>query len=92
VVALFVSLRIIRLRQMAAIYRQAFGVDIRFLDKIFGFAIITQDAAGHPVKSAIVPLHDGVECRGVRAIAARGASARSGHDHEQVHDLSRPNR
>jgi hypothetical protein len=29
---------------MAAIYRPAFGVDIRFLDKIFGFAIITQDA------------------------------------------------
>jgi hypothetical protein len=77
---------------MAAIYRQAFGVDIRFLDEIVGSAIITQNAAGDPVKPAIVPLHDGVECRGVRAIAPRGASARSGHDHEQVHDLSRPNR
>ena len=47
------------------------GVDIRFLDIMFSLAAITQDAAGDQVKPAIVPLHDGVECRGVRAIAAR---------------------
>jgi len=39
------------------------SVDIRFLDGIFGFAVISQDAAGDSVKSAIVPLHDGAECR-----------------------------
>jgi hypothetical protein len=37
------------------------SVDIRFLDGIFGFAVISQDAAGDPVKPAIVPLHDGAE-------------------------------
>jgi hypothetical protein len=39
------------------------SVDIRFLDGIFGFAVISQDAAGDPVKPAIVPLHDGAERR-----------------------------
>ena len=34
------------------------GFDIRFLDDIFGFAVIPQDASGDPVKPAIVPLHD----------------------------------
>jgi hypothetical protein len=37
------------------------GVDIGFLDDIFGFSIVPQDAAGDPVKPAIVPLHDGAK-------------------------------
>ena len=37
------------------------GFDIRFLDHIFGFTVIPQNAAGDPVKSAIVPLHDGAK-------------------------------
>jgi hypothetical protein len=39
------------------------GGDIRFLDHIFGFAVIPQNAARNPIKSAIVPLHDGTKCR-----------------------------
>jgi hypothetical protein len=39
------------------------SVDVGFLDDIFGFVVISQDAAGDPVKSTIVPLHDGSECR-----------------------------
>ena len=39
------------------------GFDLRFLDHIFGFAVIPQNAAGDPVQSAIVPLHDGAKCR-----------------------------
>ena len=39
------------------------SVDIRFLDGIFGFAVISQDAAGDPVKPAIVPLDGGAERR-----------------------------
>jgi hypothetical protein len=39
------------------------GFDIRFLDHIFGFAVIPQDAAGDPVQPAIVPLHDGAKRR-----------------------------
>jgi hypothetical protein len=34
------------------------GFDIRFLDHIFGFGFIPQNAAGDPVQAAIVPLHD----------------------------------
>ncbi len=37
------------------------GGDIRLLDDIFGFAAIPQDASGDPVKSAVVPLHDGAK-------------------------------
>jgi hypothetical protein len=39
------------------------GFDIRFLDHIFGFAVIPQNAAGDPVQPAIVPLHDGAKRR-----------------------------
>ena len=39
------------------------GVDIGFLDDIFGFAVIPQDAARNPIKPAIVPLHDGAKRR-----------------------------
>ena len=39
------------------------SVDIGFLDDIFGFAVISQDAARDPVKPAIVPLHDGAKRR-----------------------------
>jgi hypothetical protein len=39
------------------------GVDIGFLDDIFGFAVVAQDASGDPVKPAIVPLHDSAKRR-----------------------------
>ena len=58
------------------------GVDIRFLDHIFGFAIIPQDAAGDPVKPAIVPLHDGAKRRvvtGERAPNEFGIVGRDGN-------------
>jgi hypothetical protein len=43
------------------------GIDIGLLHDIFGFAIVPQDAAGDPVKSAIVPLHDCAERRLITA-------------------------
>ncbi len=55
------------------------GVDIRFLDGIFGFAIIPQDAAGDPVNPAIVPLHDSAE-RGA-ITGARTQHRRKGRQH-----------
>ena len=39
------------------------SADIGFLNDIFGFSVVSQDAAGDPVKPAILPLHDGTKCR-----------------------------
>jgi hypothetical protein len=38
------------------------SADIGFLDGIFGFGVVPQDAAGDPVKPTIVPLHDDTKC------------------------------
>jgi hypothetical protein len=38
------------------------SADIGFLDGIFGFGVVPQDAAGDPVKPTIVPLHDDAKC------------------------------
>ncbi len=58
------------------------GFDIRFLDHIFGIAVIPQNAAGNPVQSAIVPLHDGAKRRvvtGERAPNEFGIVGRAGN-------------
>lgn len=41
------------------------GIHIGFLDDIFGFAVVPQDAASDPVKSPIVPLHNNAKRRTV---------------------------
>ena len=37
------------------------GADIRFLDDVLGFSIITHDAPGKAIETLIVHLHDGPE-------------------------------
>ena len=39
------------------------GVQISFLDDVFGFAVVPYYAPGDPVEPAIMPLHDRAECR-----------------------------
>ena len=46
------------------------GPDVGFLDHVFGFAVVAQDAAGDPVEPAIVRLHDRANGR---LVAATGA-------------------
>jgi hypothetical protein len=41
------------------------GIHIGFLDDIFGFAVVPQDAASDPVKPPIVPLYNNAERRTV---------------------------
>jgi hypothetical protein len=43
------------------------GFDIRFLNGVFGFALVPQNTARDPVQAAVMPLHDGAECRVVTA-------------------------
>jgi hypothetical protein len=38
------------------------GIHVGFLDGIFGFAVVPQDAASDPIKPPIVPLHNNAEC------------------------------
>jgi hypothetical protein len=37
------------------------GIHVGFLDGIFGFAVVPQDAASDPIKPLIVPLHNNAE-------------------------------
>jgi hypothetical protein len=54
---------------------------IGFLDDVLGFTVIAQDAAGKPVKPAIIRLHDDADGRLVAGAGARdqfGVAIRDG--------------
>ena len=55
--------------------------DIGFLHDVLGLAVVAQDAAGKPVKPAIIRLHDGANGRLVAGAGARdqfGVAIRDG--------------
>ena len=76
-----------RLRIAAKAAEMRKGVDIRFLDGIFGFAIIPQDAAGDPVKPAIVPLHDSAERGAITGACTPNELSIVGRDGNMRHRL-----